>query len=684
MTDNKQLKSLEDPVDKLKGVGPKKAKALNKLGISTINDLLEYYPIRYEDFSIRGLTMAKDGEKITVKGDIVTEPRAVFYGRHKSRITVKLAINDNEIIELVFFNQPWLKKRLSVGQKLIVYGKWNLSRRSLSVIKTLDNVTDSKFSANYASNKEIKQQTIAQLVKLAFDEYQDVIYSILPDFLIQKYKLMDRKTMIHNLHFPKNQDEVTLAKRTAVFEEFFLFEMRLQMAKAQDKNNHGLVIEYNNEKLKQFISKLPFELTNDQKRVVNEICFDLKRPIHMNRLLQGDVGSGKTIVAAIAMYAAITGGYQAALMAPTEILAEQHAKNLAEIFADCPVNIVLMTGSLKSKIRKNNLLNIKNGEFNLIIGTHALISDDVEYHNLGLVIIDEQHRFGVEQRKALRQKGMNPDILSMTATPIPRTLQITAYGEMDVSLIKHLPAGRKPIQTRWLHHAQTPTAINFILKELAKGRQAFIVTPLIEESETLDVQNATAVYEKIKTDFAPKFKVGLLHGRMKDDEKSAVMQDFKKQKYDVLVSTTVIEVGIDIPNASVMLILDADRFGLSQLHQLRGRIGRGEYNSTCIVVADPKTQYGIKRMETIVKVSDGFTLAQKDLELRGPGDVLGTKQTGVPDFKIGDPVKQINILQIAQQEAISLINQPGWEKQPENRELVGYENYLLKKHSMID
>ena len=398
----------------------------------------------------------------------------------------------------------------------------------------------------------------------------------------------------------------------------------------------------------------------------------------MNRLLQGDVGSGKTIVAAIAIYAAISTGYQVAMMAPTEILAEQHAEKLARTFSGTHVNVALLTGSMKAKQHQELLNQIENGSVNLIIGTHALIQEKVDYANLGLAIIDEQHRFGVKQRQALREKGDHPDILAMTATPIPRTLAITAYGEMDVSIIDELPAGRQPIKTTWLREKQLDQAIDFLKGQLEQGAQAYIVSPLIEESESLDVQNATALAEQYQQRFAPHYQVGLLHGRMTNEEKSAVMQDFQDGKLQVLVSTTVIEVGVDNPNATVMMIYNADRFGLAQLHQLRGRVGRGSRQSYCLLVADPKTDEGTARMETMVATTDGFVVAQRDLELRGSGDVLGSRQSGVPEFKVGDPVADLKMLQIARSDAGNLLNEPSWDEKAENQPLVLY----LKRHQL--
>ena len=487
--------------------------------------------------------------------------------------------------------------------------------------------------------------------------------------------------MFQWLHFPKTGDQARQARRTAAYEEFYLFQLRLQSMRLARRKADGTQLLYNNEELRAFIRTIPFELTGAQKRVVNEICRDLRSPFQMNRLLQGDVGSGKTIVAAIAIYATILTGYQAALMAPTEILAAQHAEKLAKVFENTPVNVALLTGSLTAKQHQALAEQIAAGQCNLIIGTHALIQDQVEFANLGLAIIDEQHRFGVDQRKLLREKGNHPNILAMTATPIPRTLSITAYGEMDVSVIDELPAGRKTIKTTWLKSDQSETALDFLRGQLAQGAQAYVVSPLIEESEKLDVQNATALYEQFAERFAPNYQVGLLHGRMSNDEKEAVMANFQAGKIQVLVATTVIEVGVDNPNATVMVIYDADRFGLAQLHQLRGRVGRGFRQSFCMLVADPKTPEGKKRMETMVETTDGFIVAQRDLELRGAGDVLGKKQSGMPEFKIGDPVGDLKMMQCARQDALNLLEEPNWDQHDENQPLVLYlRSQNLKTH----
>ncbi|GAX01116.1 ATP-dependent DNA helicase RecG [Secundilactobacillus silagei] len=675
---------LSDSVTVLPGVGPKRVAALADLGITTIESLLTYYPFRYEDLRVKALNEIGDQEQVTLKGIVAAPPTLSRFGRKKSRLNFRLLIGQ-DVVPVTFFNQPWLKKSIEVESPIMVYGRFDANRKQLNGMKILSSGKADPMASVYPSNQGIRQKTIQQLVVAAWDKYHTEIHDLVPIAIKTHYRLLDRAQMIHDMHFPKDLKAAKAARRSAKFEEFFRFQMQLQLLKRRDETQAGIAIDYDNQRLKRFVQALPYELTAAQKRVVNEICADLKRPIHMNRLLQGDVGSGKTVVAAICMYAAITGGYQAALMAPTEILAEQHANNLQALFEGLPVNIVLLTGSTKPAVRKEILPRLASGEINLIIGTHALIQEGVDYHRLGLVVIDEQHRFGVAQRQALRQKGANPDVLAMTATPIPRTLAITSYGEMDISVIDELPAGRKPITTHWIKNAQIDSAIQFVLRELAAGHQAYVVTPLIEESEAVDMKNAQAIYERFSAYFAPQhYQVGLLHGRMKNDEKEAVMQAFKENQYQVLVATTVIEVGVDVKNATVMMIYDADHFGLAQLHQLRGRVGRSDQQSYCILIADPKNKNGVDRMRVMTETNDGFVVSQKDLELRGSGDVLGKKQSGLPDFKVGDPIADLTMLSVAQDEAKKLTSTPGWQDQPDNANLVSYLKQAEEHAYMFD
>lgn len=671
-------KELSDSVAVLAGVGPKKVQALNKLGINTIEDLLTAYPFRYDDYAARKITEIGDQEKVALKGTVATEPVLSHFGRQKNRLNFKLLV-EHDVIMVTFFNQGYLRSKIELGKELTIYGKWNHKRQSLAGMKILADENSNELGGVYRSSKEIKQSQVKKIIEQAYSEYEDVIVDIIPDCLIKKYRLLSRKEIMHGIHFPEDQKSAKLARRSGIFEEFFLFQARMQYIKENENINNGLKIDYELEKLKQFIANLPFELTNSQKKVVNEICHDMHLQRHMNRLLQGDVGSGKTIVAAIIMYAAITAGFQAALMVPTEILAQQHAIKLAQLFEPISVNVALLTSSTVTRVKQKRelLSNLKKGTINLVVGTHALLQPDIEFANLGLVVTDEQHRFGVGQRQILREKGKSPDVLMMTATPIPRTLALTTYGEMDVSTINELPKGRKIIKTQWLKNKQLASAYEFIERELNNSSQAYIVSPLIEESEAMDLKNAEEIFDKTTERFGSRYHVGLLHGKMSSDEKENVMTAFKDHKIDVLVATTVIEVGVDVANATVMMILDADRFGLAQLHQLRGRVGRGDKQSYCLLISDPKNEYGIARMQIMTETNNGFVIAQKDLELRGQGDILGNKQSGMPEFKLGDPINDLRILQIAKEEAQQIIGDERFKQKKENEELIKYLNRTL-------
>ncbi|WP_349515930.1 ATP-dependent DNA helicase RecG [Leuconostoc suionicum] len=674
--------TLNDNVNILPGVGPKRLDALHEIGIFTIEDLINYFPFRYEDLGERLPSETRDGEKATFKG-IVSTPAVVtrFGKRSQTRFGIMI---EHENVRVSFFNQPWVAQNVEVGQEVAVYGTYDAAKASLTGMKVISKVSN-ELDPIYPSSKQISAKTIRHLIEIAWADVRGAVGSLVPEKIRQKYRLLDRNTQIENMHFPADMEQAKLARRSIAFEEFFIFQMRLQLLKLADKNFSGEGINYDSKALNEFEAGLPFTLTEAQQKVVAEILQDQKRPIHMNRLLQGDVGSGKTVVAAIALYAVVTAGMQAALMAPTEILAQQHAINLASMFekAGIDIRIELLTSGMKTAARRQLLEDLADGTIDILIGTHALLQPDVMFHHLGLAVIDEQHRFGVNQRAKLRENGVNPDILAMTATPIPRTLSITAYGEMDVSIIDQLPNGRKQIQTRKISHNQIDSAINFLKQQLSEGAQAYVVTPLIEESEALDVQNAQAMYEALQLEL-PNDTIGLLHGRLSNDEKKALMADFKRNKIQVLVATTVIEVGVDVPNASIMLIMDADRFGLAQLHQLRGRVGRGTRQSYTILVADPKTDYGRARLDAMVETTDGFILAQKDLELRGSGDILGTKQSGVPEFAVGDPIKDLKMMEVAQQEAISLVSTDGWDKSSENQVLVDYLSRTMAHYRHLD
>ncbi|HCG76022.1 MULTISPECIES: ATP-dependent DNA helicase RecG [Staphylococcus] len=649
---------IESPytLDKIKGIGPKRLTLLEELNIHTDEDLVLYLPTRYEDNTVIDLNQAEDQSTVTVQGEVYSTPAVAFFGRNKSKLTVHIMVN-NIAVKCVFFNQPYLKKKIELHGTVTVKGKWNRAKQEINGNRMFFNEQttqdDVQLEPVYRIKEGIKQKQIRDNIRQALEDV--TIHEWLSDDLREKYKLETLEYTLRTLHHPKDKQSLLRARRTYAFTELFMFELRMQWLNRLEKtSDEAIEIDYDINKVKEFIDHLPFELTDAQKTSVNEIFRDLKAPIRMHRLLQGDVGSGKTVVAAICMYALKTAGYQSALMVPTEILAEQHAESLIELFRDT-MNVALLTGSVKGKKRRILLEQLENGSIDCLIGTHALIQDDVIFENVGLVITDEQHRFGVNQRQSLREKGAMTNVLFMTATPIPRTLAISVFGEMDVSSIKQLPKGRKPIITSWAKHERYDQVLTQMTSELRKGRQAYVICPLIESSEHLeDVQNVVALYESLQQYYGTE-KVGLLHGKLTAEEKDDVMQRFSNHEIDILVSTTVVEVGVNVPNATFMMIYDADRFGLSTLHQLRGRVGRSEHQSYCVLIASPKTETGIERMTIMTQTTDGFELSERDLEMRGPGDFFGVKQSGLPDFLVANIVEDYRMLEVARDEAAQLI-----------------------------
>ncbi|MGT2784265.1 ATP-dependent DNA helicase RecG [Streptococcus merionis] len=654
---------LTDSLTALPGVGPKSAEKFLKLDLATVGDLLVYYPFRYEDFKSREVLELLDGEKAVVVGQVVTPANVQYYGYKRNRLTFKIKQGE-VVVSVSFFNQPYLADKIVLGEQVAIWGKWDQKKAALTGMKVLAQAQDD-MQPIYHVVQGVTQANLVKLVMAAFQAgYHQLLEENLPQVLIDKYRLLDRQSSVQAMHFPTDLAQYKQALRRVKFEELFYYQMRLQVMRKETKSaDFGLVIDYQKDLIEECIGTLPFALTDAQRRSLNEILEDMRSPNHMNRLLQGDVGSGKTVVAALAMYAAVTAQFQAAIMVPTEILAEQHYENLVSLFPD--QSIALLTGSMKAAEKRTALTAISSGQVDMIVGTHALIQEGVIYHRLGLVITDEQHRFGVNQRRQFREKGQQPDVLMMTATPIPRTLAITTYGEMDVSLIDQLPAGRKPIITRWVRHEQFDQVLSWIKSEVQKGAQVYVISPLIEASEALDLKNAIALAEEFQDYFAEVAKVDLLHGKMKSDEKEAIMQAFKDKETDILVSTTVIEVGVNIPNATIMLIMDADRFGLSQLHQLRGRVGRGDKQSYAILVANPKTDSGKQRMTIMTETTDGFVLAEEDLKMRGSGEIFGTRQSGIPEFQVADLVEDYPILEEARRVASQIVQETDWTKNPE-------------------
>lgn len=651
------IRSTHDSVNTLKGVGKASAEQLQKLGIESIEDLINTFPYRHEDFRLKNLAETPHNERVTIEGRVESEPSVLFLGKNKSRLQIRL-LAGNHLVKAVFFNQHYLKERLGIGMVVTVTGKWDRGRQVINVSNFSEGpkIDQADFEPVYSLKNVMHQKTFRKYMRQALNLCANEIEETLPHSLRETYMLPNIGQALEMVHFPKSPNDVKQARRRFVYEELLKFQLKMiGMKKIRKENEIGTAIHYDLDRLKEFISSLPFELTNAQKRVINELCGELKNPVRMNRLLQGDVGSGKTVVAAVALFAAITASYQGALMAPTEILAEQHANSLAAWLEPFGVRVAFLSGSTKAKSRKIILEQLASGEIDLLIGTHALIQADVSFAKLGLVITDEQHRFGVEQRRVLREKGLNPDVLFMTATPIPRTLAITAFGEMDVSILDEMPEGRKKVETFWLKEDSLLPVLRKMEKELQAGRQSYVICPLIEESDKLDVQNAVDVHAQLSAHFSGKYTVGLMHGRLHSDEKDEIMRDFSEGKINCLVSTTVVEVGVNVPNATFMLIYDATRFGLAQLHQLRGRVGRGADQSYCVLLADPKNDEGKERMQSMTETNDGFLLAEKDLELRGAGDFFGKKQSGMPEFKMADLVHDFRALETARKDAEEML-----------------------------
>ncbi|DAA90442.1 TPA: ATP-dependent DNA helicase RecG [Candidatus Gastranaerophilales bacterium HUM_5] len=682
--------SLKSDVMYLKGIGSKIAYVLNKLGIYTVGDLLYYFPRKHVDYSTR--TRIRDlepGETTTVFGNI----RSVEAFTTKNNLgVVKVRINDGSgSMSLNFFASKSnkftlerMKQQFPKGAGIMVSGTVKIN--SYDGMPTLDkpvysimedeilgesNINLARIVPIYPLSENLNIKTLRKAIFNTIQLFKNDIETVLPRKVIDKYNLMEKREAVEQMHFPKDNNSLHNARYSLVFEELFLIQLKLALLREENnKSISSIPLEIKKDGLvMRFINGLPFELTGAQKRAVNEILNDLNSTKPMQRLLQGDVGSGKTVVACIMLLAAIENGYQAAIMAPTEILAQQHYNNLVKWLTPLGLSVELLIGSISKKQRTVSETNLRNGQANIAVGTHALIQDTVDFANLGAVVIDEQHRFGVKQRLALRKKSQNPQILTMTATPIPRTLAITMNGDLDLTIIDELPSGRKPILTTMTNSRKQIASL--IRKEVDAGRQAYIVYPLIEESETLSAKAATIEKEKWQNEVFPEYKIGLLHGKLKNDEKDEVMNKFKNKEYDILVSTTVVEVGVDVPNATVIVIENAERFGLSQLHQLRGRVGRSDLQSYCVLSSSTKSQETRARLDIMTQTNDGFVIAEKDLQIRGPGEFLGTRQSGLPDMIIADIVNDAKILELARAEAIDFVKNNNIDDYPLLKEAKG-------------
>lgn len=717
---------LNTPIQYVKGVGPKRASALKSVGVETVRDLLYYFPRDYLDLS-KVVPIAKlknfHEQYVTVIGIVKTFS---MVGR-PPRQRFELILGDaTATVPLVFFQRThYYKDAFTIGETLAVSGKVSVFRNRPQIVHpSIDRLSGgddeedkegvlhtSGIVPKYSSSEELRAvhldtKGFRRILKAATEQYLVYVKEFLPEQIRTALTLSPLKESLRSIHFPESYEALETARRRLKFDELFFLQLLLALRRTKyHVEQPGIAFKVESALARKLVESLPFKLTKAQVKVINEIAEDMKQPKPMNRLLQGDVGSGKTVVALLAMLVAIENGYQTSFMAPTEILAEQHYHTIAKFLKDMPVNVRLLIGGQSKRLREDIAEDVRHGSANIVVGTHALIQEDIEFANLGLVVIDEQHRFGVSQRLALREKGIqshghtvHPDVLIMTATPIPRTLSLTLYGDLDVSTIDELPKNRRPIKTILKIESQRQSIYKFIRDEVQKGRQVYIVYPLIEESEKLDLKAATDGYEQLQKDIFPEMKVGLLHGRMSSDEKDRVMEAFLRNEINILVSTTVIEVGIDVPNASVMVIEHAERFGLSQLHQLRGRVGRGAEQSYCILMApnwmanlvqrssqvsmidgeDDERVKAERRIAAMLETTNGFKIAEIDLKLRGPGDFFGTRQSGFPELHIANLMTDTDLLTLARQQAFDLIKNDPHLRHPDHQELRTYFHERMK------
>jgi len=682
MTNNRQ--TLQQSAQYVKGVGPKRIQALHKLNIFTVGDLLYYFPRRYEDRSqFKPINKVTIGSVETVRGLV----RTFGLRRLKGRRTIfQLAISDSSgVIYGTWFNQPYMKDVFRIGEEVILHGKVDryrvlqINAPEYEIVKNEDDedatIHTGRIVPIYPLTMDISQRYLRRLIKQVVDNYAACAEEYIPPEIIGRQALLPLPEALQNIHFPRESELIEPAKKRLIFNEFFLLQLALALQRRELKEvQPGIAFNVQGPLIEKFRAALPFSLTASQTKVVSEIEADMASAKPMNRLLQGDVGSGKTIVSVWALVICVQNGYQAALMAPTEILAEQHFRTIEKLLAPLGIRIAVLTSGLKKKEKSALLQAVRGHSVDIIIGTHALIEDDVRCEKLGLVIIDEQHKFGVAQRLTLQKKGMMPDVLVMSATPIPRTLAITVYGDLDVSTIRELPPGRVPVETYWISEKKRLDFYAFLRKKMKEKEQVYVVYPVIEKSLVKDLKDATRMFEQFRDKVFPEFKVGLLHGRMKDDEKKEVMRQFKGGALDILVATTVIEVGIDVPNASIILIEHAERFGLSQLHQLRGRVGRGRQKAYCVLLSQKESEDAAKRLSAMTTTTDGFKIAEYDLLIRGPGEFFGTRQSGLPELRIGNILTDREILVSARQEAFDYLgNNPGFLEHKQaslNRELL--------------
>ena len=638
-------------LEEIKRIGPKTISLLNKLKIKDTNDLVTYYPFRYNIIKKSNLKEAENNSYVTIDGKVETKP--VYYRIKKNLDKLSFKMNTGTyLVNILIFNRGFMRTIIKEGSKITIIGKYDKIHNQITAteikMETIGDKTiiEPVYHLTYGLSKKVLQKYI----NISLQDFETIEY--VPNYLKEKYNLINKKEAIKIVHNPNSIENLKKALQYLKYEELLVFMIKMNYLKTNKQFKIGLKRNIEYEEVNKFINNLPFKLTPDQLKAVNEIYEDLNSSRRMNRLLQGDVGSGKTLVAIIAIYINYLSGYQSALMVPTEILARQHYETIKKLFEKYNINICLITSKIKAKEKKEYYKGLEEGTISVAIGTHALISEKLKYHNLGLVITDEQHRFGVNQRSELKNKGITPDTLYMSATPIPRTYALTIYGDMDISSIKTMPNGRKQIITKLKKETEIKDVLYMMLDELKKNHQIYVIAPLIDESEKMDLENVNALYEKMNKAFGKLYNIGLLHGKMSNEEKEEVMNSFKENKTQILVSTTVIEVGIDVKNATMMVIFDAFRFGLSALHQLRGRVGRNELQSYCILISN----YEKERLKIMEEVSDGFKISEEDFRLRGSGDLFGYRQSGDMSFELCDVRKDYNLLVKAKEDALELAN----------------------------
>ena len=670
----------DTPVRYLKGVGPKTAERFEKLGILTLSDLLCHYPRRYLDFSKPySIAEAPADTECVVKAEVFAKPggRILPGGRRMERIT---AGDDVSSLEITWFNNPYAAQKLELGQEYYFQGivTGGMLRRQMvnPQVRTDAQVKSSPFEAVYPQTEGLTSSAIAKCVRQLLP-HAELLPDPLPPEMLKKYRLLSKADAVRAIHCPATEEEAFAARRRLIYEELLVLQLGIGRMKNHGAASTGAPMKKAD--ASPFWESLPFSPTGAQRRAVEEILTDMSGETSMNRLLQGDVGSGKTLVAAAAIWACIRAGYQAALLAPTEILASQHAENLNRLLSPFGMRVALLTGGMKAAARRTTLAAIRDDEADLIVGTHAILSEGVEFVRLGLAVVDEQHRFGVRQRGLLAEKAANPHLLVMSATPIPRTLGLLMYGDLDISILDELPPGRKPVKTRCITGKKRADLYGFLDREIDSGRQVYIVCPAIEDAGGSGLNAVKSYYEDIAKAYLPDRRVGLMHGKLRPKEKAEVMDDFKSGRLDALVSTTVIEVGVDVPNATVMVIENAERYGLSALHQLRGRVGRGAAESWCFLVSDNASESVQKRLKFLCSTSDGFAVAQYDLETRGPGDFFGSRQHGLPTLQIADLMNDTRTLHAAQSEAVALLAEDPLLERPEHALLARQVEQMFDK-----